>query len=480
MSHAASSPHDPLAHPPEAPHTLGELRETGHTHRTVAAEIRENLVRAMSEGHTRFPGVHGFDHTVLPQVERALIAGHDIVLLGERGQGKSRLLRGLTSLLDEWSPAVAGCPVNDHPYAPACPLCLRRLGEEGDTLPLTWRHRELRYGEKLATPDTGVSELIGDIDPARLAEGRSLGDPETVHYGLVPRANRGVFCVNELPDLPARIQVALFNILEERDLQVRGYALRLPLDLLLVAGANPEDYTSRGRIVTPLKDRFGARVRTHYPPRVEDEIALMRQEADVPPGTVVPGHLWETTARLARLARASKKIDPRSGVSVRFSVAAIETVAASALRRAALTGEEAPVARVCDLPCAIEPLLGKVEFEMGVEGREPEILHSLLRRAISETFRARLGETDLGPLTDRFTGGGSVESGDLVGAGELLGRVGSVPGLAGMITAACPEREDGEPTPGLAAAVVELALEGLYLERRLSKDTLPDGGVYRF
>lgn len=470
----------PSQPPSSFPRTLAALRESGHVHRTVTAEIRENLLRRMGAGEPRFPGVHGFDSTVLPQVERALLAGHDMVLLGERGQGKTRLIRTLATLLDEWSPAVAGCPVNDHPYVPVCPSCVRRSERERGDLPLVWRHRDLRYGEKLGTPDTGVAELVGDVDPARLAQGLSLGDPETIHYGLVPRANRGVFCVNELPDLPARAQVALFDVLEERDLQVRGYSLRLPLDLLLVASANPEDYTSRGRIVTPLKDRFGAQVRTHYPLTLADESALIRQEADLPEGTVVPSHLVEAVARFTRLVRSSKKVDSRSGVSVRFAVAAAETVAASALRRSALAGERVPVARVCDLPTVVEPLLGKVEFALGSEGREAEVLHSLLRRAVAETFRGRLADADLSPLGDRFSDGATVETGDLVGASELLRRVGTVPGLAALIDRAAPEAEDGPPTPGLAAAVVEFALEGLYLERRLSKDTLPDGGVYRF
>ena len=466
--------------PPALPWTLAGLRASGHEHRTVAAEIRANLLSRMASGLPRFPGTHGFDATVLPALEKALLAGHDVVLLGERGQGKTRLIRAVAGLLDEWSPAVAGCSVNDHPYAPVCPSCLRRAAAEGDGLPVVWRHRSERYGEKLATPDTGTAELIGDIDPARLAEGRSLGDPETVHYGLVPRANRGVFCVNELPDLPARAQVALFNVLEERDLQIRGYALRLPLDLLLLASANPDDYTDRGRIVTPLKDRFGAQVRTHYPPTLDDELAVLRQEAAVPGGTVVPGHLWEAVARFTRLARGSRKVDPRSGVSVRFAVAAVETVAASALRRSALAGEEVPVARVCDLASAVPSLLGKVEFAMGHEEDGEAILLGLLRRAVSDTFRARLGDVDLAPLADRFTAGGTVESGDLVGAAELLRRIGAVPGLAAMIAAAAPEDEDGPASPGLAAAVVEFALEGLYLERRLSKEIVADGGVYRF
>lgn len=475
-----SSYGSPASPPYERPRTLAELRASGHVGRPVAAEIRENLVRHMAEGTQRFAGVHGFDDTVLPALERALLAGHDVVLLGERGQGKSRLLRSLTGLLDEWTPTVRGCPINDHPYAPVCPACRRRAGPEGEGLPVDWLHRSHRFTEKLATPDTGVGELVGDVDPVRLAEGRSLGDPETLHHGLVPRANRGVFCLNELPDLAPRVQVALFDVLEERDVQVRGYDLRLPLDLMLVASANPEDYTSRGRIVTPLKDRFGSQVRTHYPVRDADEIALIRQEADLSDGTAVPVHLLEAVARFTRLVRRHKKVDPRSGVSVRFSVAAAETAAASALRRAAVAGEEAPVARVADLTSVVEPVLGKVEFELGAQEEGTELLHALLRRAVSEVYRERLGHLDLEPLTERFAGGATVESGDLVSASDLLEAVGPVPGLAAMIEAAAPEAEDGPPGPGLAAAVVELALEGLYLERRLSKDTRPEGGTYRF
>ena len=265
------------------PTTVGRLRAAGHVHKSVKVELRDNLVSRLARGEERFPGIVGFDDTVLPQVERAMLAGHDMVLLGERGQGKTRLIRTLVALLDEWTPVVAGCEINDHPYAPVCTRCRGLVAEQGDRTPVAWKHRSERYGEKLATPDTSVGDLIGDVDPIKVAEGRTLGDPETVHYGLVPRTNRGIFSVNELPDLAERIQVALLNVLEERDIQVRGYTLRLPLDLLLVASANPEDYTNRGRIITPLKDRFGAEVRTHYPLRLDDELDLIRQEA-VPPG----------------------------------------------------------------------------------------------------------------------------------------------------------------------------------------------------
>ena len=389
----------PAADPSPRPEiaTLGELRASGHAFVTVKEEIRQNLLARMRAGEDRFPGIVGFDQTVLPHLERALLAGHDMVLLGERGQGKTRLIRTLTGLLDEWTPVIAGCEINDHPYQPACARCRRLADELGDDLPVAWRHRSERYGEKLATPDTSVGDLIGDIDPVKVAEGRTLGDPETIHFGLVPRTNRGIFCLNELPDLAERIQVALLNVLEERDIEVRGYALRLPLDLLLVASANPEDYTNRGRIITPLKDRFGAEIRTHYPLSLEDEITLTKQESllswgGADPGAALPEHLIEVIARFTRLVRSSPAVDSRSGVSARFAIAAAETVAASALRRAALTGEAQPVARICDLPSIVSTLRGKVEFEVSEEGREHEVLEHLLRRAVAETFRATAGQ----------------------------------------------------------------------------------------
>jgi len=474
---------------------LGELSASGHEYKTVKAEIRDNLLDRLAAGAQRFPGIVGFEETVLPELERALLAGHDVVLLGERGQGKTRLIRTLLGLLDEWTPVVAGCEINDHPYAPSCVRCQRLLSERGQELPIAWRHRSERYGEKLATPDTSVGDLIGDVDPIKVAEGRTLGDPETVHYGLVPRTNRGIFSINELPDLAERIQVALLNVLEERDIQVRGYSLRLPLDLLLVASANPEDYTNRGRIITPLKDRFGAEVRTHYPLRLDDELALIRQEAllswarmdGVEPAAdpaavarfaapVLPDHLVEVVARFTRLVRESPAVDTRSGVSARFAIAAAETVAASAVRRAALTGEDVAVARVADLPSVIPTVRGKVEFEASEEGRELEVLAHLLRRATADTFRSRLAGSDLSGLQARFDQGESVETGELIPAAELLRRIGPVPGLAKVL-----ERlgiDEGAETPGLAAAALEFAMEGLHLNRRLAKDELPGRTVY--
>jgi magnesium chelatase subunit I len=465
-----------LTAPPPAT-TLGELRRSGHVHRSVKAELRENLLARLAAGQPAFPGILGFDTTVLPEVERALLAGHDLVLLGERGQGKTRLIRTLVGLLDEWTPVIAGSELGEHPYAPITPWAARLVAENGDATPVAWRSRSDRYGEKLATPDTSVGDLIGDVDPIKVAEGRPLGDPETVHYGLVPRTHRGIFSINELPDLAERIQVSLLNVLEERDIQVRGYQIRLPLDLLLVASANPEDYTNRGRIITPLKDRFGAEVRTHYPLLLEDEISLVRQEAVLHwPGSdvVVPDHLIEIVARYTRLVRESPQVDRRSGVSARFAVAATETVAASAVRRAAVTGEPTAVARVCDLPAVVAASRGKVEFEAAEEGRELEVLAHLLRRATADAFRALLAGTDLSGLQGRFAEGGTVESGDLVPATALLERLGPVPGLAQLLGRLGVEEE----SPGLAAAALELALEGLHLNRRLSKDALPGRTVY--
>jgi magnesium chelatase subunit I len=462
-------------------------------HRVVKAEIRQNLIARLAAGLPSLPGIVGFDDTVVPEVERALLAGHDLVLLGERGQGKTRLIRTLVGLLDEWTPVIAGSELNEHPYAPITPASRRLLAELGDDLPVSWKHRSERYGEKLATPDTSVGDLIGDVDPIKVAEGRSLGDPETVHYGLVPRTNRGIFAVNELPDLAERIQVAMLNVLEERDIQVRGYQLRLPLDLLLVASANPEDYTNRGRIITPLKDRFGAEIRTHYPIDLGDELQLIAQEAavlwdggdgDVADTTahgapLVPSHLLEVVARFARNVRDAPQVDQRSGVSARFAIAAVETVAASAVRRAAINDEPVAVARISDLPAIVPASRGKVEFEDSDEGREFEVLEHLLRRAIAETGRSRLAGLDLRPLQQKFDGGLLVESGDTVSADKLLEQLGSIPGLAALLERLEPDSvHEGPATVGIAAAAVEFALEGLYLNKRLAKESAGGRTVY--
>ncbi|WP_051198607.1 sigma 54-interacting transcriptional regulator [Gordonia shandongensis] len=448
------------------PTTLGDLRASGHVERGVRDEIRNNLLTALRAGDDPWAGIVGFDDTVIPQVERALIAGHDVVMLGERGQGKTRLLRTLAGLLDEWTPVIDGSELDEHPYTPILPASIRRAAELGDDLPVSWRHRSERYREKLATPDTSVADLVGDVDPMKVAQGRSLGDPETIAFGLIPRSHRGIIAINELPDLSERIQVAMLNVMEERDIQVRGYSLRLPLDVLVTASANPEDYTNRGRIITPLKDRFGAEVRTHYPLDLDDETDVIEQEADMVAS--VPSYLVEILARFTRYAREHPSIDQRSGVSARFSIAGAETVAAAALHRSAVAGEQFPVARPIDLQAVIEVLRGKVEFESGEEGRELEILDYLLRKSVADTVRARLGGVDMRPLVTTLESGEQVLTGDRVPAAEVLTALGEADDVTAVIDEIAQRL--GATDPAERAGVAELALEGLYLARRIDKD----------
>ncbi|OZC76852.1 magnesium chelatase [Rhodococcus sp. 06-418-5] len=447
--------------------TLGELKASGHRQRSIKEELRENLLKALRDGTDPWPGIVGFGSTVLPQFERAILAGHDVVLLGERGQGKTRLLRTLNLLLDEWVPVIAGAELGEHPYEPITPASIRKATELGDDLPVEWRHCSERYAEKLATPDTSVADLVGDVDPVKVAEGRSLGDPETIHFGLVPRSHRGIVAINELPDLAERIQVSLLNVMEERDIQVRGYTLRLPLDVMLVASANPEDYTNRGRIITPLKDRFGAEIRTHYPLELDAEVAVIDQEAELQ--AAVPTYLLEVLARFTRLLRESPSVDQRSGVSARFAIAAAETIAAAAVHRAAILGEAEPVARPVDLGTIIEVLRGKVEFESGEEGREIEVLEHMLRRATADTVRAHLGGINLAALVTAVETGEPIVTGDRITAKALLDELPDVE-VIGDIHERLNATSDGEK-----AAAVELALEGLYLARRISKDPDDDG-----
>ncbi len=437
--------------------------------------MQENLLRRLREGQVSLPGIIGFEQTVGPQVERAILAGHDFVLLGERGQGKTRLIRSLIGLLDEWMPYVEGCEINDEPMAPLCARCRRLSAELGDDLPISWRHRSERYGEKLATPDTSVGDLVGDIDPVKVAEGRSLGDPETIHYGLVPRTNRGIFAINELPDLVERIQVALLNVLEERDIQVRGYSLRLPLDMMIVASANPEDYTNRGRIITPLKDRFGAEIRTHYPLDLDVEVRLLRQEAQTQ--AVIPRHLLDIVARFTRGVRESTAVDQRSGVSARFSIACVEELSGAALRRSAITGDDQPVARVSDLADVVPSLRGKVEFDVTEEGYEDETLALLARQAVADSWRAHLGGPGARPFLTRlvewFDEGNTLETSDVMSSAGILTAIGPIEGLGSVVSMVEP---DMDASAGLTAAVIEFAAEGLWLTRRIDKDEF-DGTV---
>jgi magnesium chelatase subunit I len=453
--------------------TVGELRASGHVQKPLRFEIRENLLAMLREGIDPWPGLHGLDTTVIPQLERALIAGHDVVLLGERGQGKTRLLRTMIGLLDEWTPVIAGSELGEHPYEPITHGSIRRVAELGDALPIAWKHRDDRYSEKLATPDTSVADLIGDVDPMKVAEGRSLGDPETIHYGLIPRSHRGIVAINELPDLAERIQVAMLNVMEERDIQIRGYVVRLPLDVLVVASANPEDYTNRGRIITPLKDRFGAEIRTHYPLELEDEIAVIRQEAELV--AEVPDYLVEILGRFTRNLRESSSVDQRSGVSARFAIAGAETIAAAAIHRASVCGEDEAVARVVDLETAVDVLGGKIEFESGEEGREAEILTHLLRTATAETVRQHFRGLDFGLLVDAMEAGQMVSTGERVTARDFLIGLPAL-GESELYDEICDRL--GATNDGQRAGAIELALEGLYLARKIGKDSDGSETVY--
>ncbi len=462
-----------------SPATIGALRAAGYTDRTVKDELRANLLAKLSRGEQLFPGIVGFDDEVLPALERGILAGHDLILLGERGQAKTRLVRAIVGLLDDELPAIEGCEIHDHPFHPICAACRALVAAQGEDAPIRWIARDDRYAEKLATPDTSVADLIGDVDPIRVAEGRYLSDELTIHYGLIPRTNRGVVAINELPDLPERIQVSLFNILEERDIQIRGYRVRLPLDLLLVVTANPDDYTHRGRIVSPLKDRFGTQVRTHYPQDLADEVRIMDQESRAAAGEIpvrVPAFMKEIVAALTAELRRSPHINHRSGVSVRYSIGNLETLSAAAVRRAARSGEPEAVPRVCDLPAVLASSEGRVEFDTIEEGREADILSRAVRAAELEVFRLRLSGFDFQPLLHRFDEGLTAETSDLTTASDLLAQFGNLPGLSKLLERLGVQEE----SPGVAASALEFALEGLHLSRRLNKDPGQAPGSVRY
>ncbi len=464
--------------PADLPATLAELRASDWRDRPVSEELRENLIGRLRADEPLVADVIGFDDSVLPDLERALLAGHDLILLGERGQAKTRIVRRLVDLLDEWMPAIAGCELHSAPDRPLTAHARDLLATAGDATPIEWIHRDERFNEKLATPDTAVADLIGDVDPIKVAEGRHLSDEGTIHFGLLPRTNRGLFAMNELPDLPERIQVALLNVLEERDVQIRGYPVRLDLDLVLIATANPDDYTNRGRIISPLKDRFGSQVRTHYPRTVAEEIAIVAQEAGAPPSgvdVVVPAFMEEVVARLTHELRASDEVNQRSGVSVRFTIGAHEMMVAGAVRRAVRRHEDVAVPRIADLWPLVSTAQGRIEFDTLDEGREEDIVATALRRAILLTWQAHLTGIDVGWLLDVFDDGTGVWTGALVGAADLLEQVGAdrdgwPAGLVDAMAAMGVDSGTDAVGEGGAAAVVELLLEGLHLGRRLSKD----------
>ena len=463
--------------------TLGGLRAAGYPDRSVKEELRTNLLRRLASGAPMFPSIVGYEESVIPTLERAVLAGHDVIMLGERGQAKSRLMRYLVDLLDESVPAIAGCEVNDHPYRPICARCRSLIAERGDDTELAWIGRDVRYSEKLATPDTSVADLIGDVDPIRVAEGRYLSDELTIHYGLVPRTNRGIVAINELPDLPERIQVALLNILEERDIQVRGYKIRLPLDIALVASANPEDYTHRGRIISPLKDRFGTQVRTHYPQQIDHEIEIMEREATEAPEGIpvrVPLYLKETIAEFTAELRESPQVNQKSGVSVRFSIGALETLAASALRRAVINREAVAVPRTADLYALLPGALGRVEFDTLDEGQEPEVLERALKRAILEIWHRRLRGEDFSFLLEAFDNGLEVETSDSMGAEQFLRQLPIDDRRLSAVKERAMKRLDLDDSVPATAGALEFCLEGLHLIRRINKSGAGAAARFRF
>jgi magnesium chelatase subunit I len=460
------------------PATLGQLRDSGWVSVPVKEEVRRNAAARIASGRPVIEGVLGYEETVLPQLENALLAGHDIIFLGERGQAKTRMIRSLTELLDEWMPIVAGSEINDDPYQPVSRHARELIAEKGEDTAVDWVHRGARFGEKLATPDTSIADLIGEVDPIKVAEGRYLSDELTLHYGLVPRTNRGVFAINELPDLAERIQVGLLNVLEERDVQIRGYKIRLPLDVMLVASANPEDYTNRGRIITPLKDRFGAQIRTHYPLDVATELGVVRQESDalndLGVRVQVPDYMAEIVGTLSHLARQSPHINQRSGVSVRLSIANHETIVANAARRALRLGEPDAVPRISDLEALVASTSGKVEIETLDEGKDEQVIERLVKAAVLSVFKQRCPMEELKELIGSFAEDTVVHAGDDVPSADYLDLLGRLPALRQPVT-----KLAGSETPAAVASAAEFVLEGLHLSKRLNKDAVGSRATYR-
>lgn len=461
------------------PATLGALRSSGWQSIPVKEELRRNAVARISAGQQLFDGVLGYEDTVMPQLENALLAGHDVIFLGERGQAKTRMIRSLTGLLDEWMPIIEGSEINDDPYNPVSRHARELVEKMGDNAPISWVNREDRYGEKLATPDTSIADLIGEVDPIKVAEGRYLSDELTIHYGLVPRTNRGIFAINELPDLAERIQVGLLNVLEERDVQIRGYKIRLPLDVMLVASANPEDYTNRGRMITPLKDRFGSQIRTHYPLEVETEMSIVRQEARTSSiGDVVvtwPSFMEEIVTSVSHIARASSHVNQRSGVSVRLSVSNYETLAANAVRRALRMGETQVAPRVSDLASLAASTAGKVEFETTEDGRESAILENIVKTAVLQVFKQRVTGEKIREVVEAFDGGVVLHAGEDVESVAYGAMFTDIPALRDLVS----QIVSADATPSVVASAVEFVLEGLHLSKRLNKEATGSRATYR-
>jgi magnesium chelatase subunit I len=447
--------------------TFGELKASGYQVLPVKAEVRRNLINRLRDRQPLFPGVMGYDDTVVPQLTNAILGLQDIILLGERGQAKSRIVRGLTGLLDEFTPVIDGTEIPESPYQPITAAGKTIIAEQGDAAPIRWLHRDDRYAEKLATPDITIADLIGEVDPIKIAEGRYLSDELTLHFGLVPRVNRGIFAINELPDLAERIQVGLLNLLEERDVQIRGFKIRLPLDVFIVATANPEDYTNRGRIITPLKDRYGAQIRTHYPLEVAQEMEILDQEASVLDlgdyHLNVPDFMKEIVAEITHHARRSPDINQRSGVSVRTSISNYEALVANAFRRALRLGEAEVVPRISDLEYLIPSLQGKIEFEAMEEGQEDKITERIIQGAVKTVFDRRYDVNDLEPIAMAFNEGLTVDTGEAAPAADYAAIAERIPSLNDIF----PDRDSVSDT--MRATVIEFILEGLHLHKLLNK-----------
>ena len=458
--------------------TIGELKASGYQPIPLREEMRRNLLAMIKKGKRIFPGIIGYDDTVIPQLENAIISGQDIIFLGERGQAKSRIMRMLVNLLDKEIPIIKGCEINDNPFAPVCRQCRDKVAETGDATEIDWLPREERYGEKLATPDIAITDLIGDVDPIRVAEGRYLSDELTIHYGLIPRTNRGIFCINELPDLTERLQVGLFNLMEESDIQIKGYRIRLPLDVFLVASANPEDYTNRGRIITPLKDRYGSQIWTHYPATIDDEITIVDMEQRRFGGDefecYVPTYMDEIIAEVTHLARKSPDINQRSGVSVRVSIANYETIRSNAIRRAVTRGEKLAVPRISDLPYIRSSTTGKIELETIEETKEDKIIDNLVRKAVMNVFNRYYRLQDLEEIVVQFSGGFSVEVSETMGAKPYVRNVKEIIGMAGVVRKVTDSEQ-----PEAVASAVEFVLEGLHVNKRLNKNRSEGKIIYR-
>ncbi|TMA61214.1 MAG: magnesium chelatase [Deltaproteobacteria bacterium] len=458
--------------------TVGDLKKAGYRVLPTREEMRVNLLRMLATREQILPGIIGYEDTVIPEIENAILAGHHMVFLGERGQAKSRIIRGLTSLLDAYVPILRDAEIPENPFAPITPLGRRLATERGDDLEIRWLAREERYAEKLATPDVSVADLIGEVDPIKVAEGRYLADEETIHYGLIPRTNRGLFAINELPDLTEKVQVGLFNLMEEKDVQIKGFKIRLPLDIVIVASANPEDYTSRGRIITPLKDRFDVQIRTHYPRSLEHEIAIMEQEATTfLRGELVlhvPQFMKEILAQLTMEARASNEINQSSGVSVRVTINNFESVLSNAEKRAIRLGEKEIVPRISDLHALFASTAGKIELEyMGEDKREEEVVERLTNRAVLKVFDHFLKLDTLKPVIAYFANGWGMKVSDSMPSGEYLEDVRNIVGLSEGISAlGVGDR------PALIASAAEFVLEGLHLHQKLNKER--EGGRYTY